>query len=127
MTHMDHYRSSEDTVYPQPEFTLGQLQRELKCWVAKQNFKTRHELHPLLGVMEEVGELSHAVLKSRQGIRGTEQKHRLKMLDAVGDIVIYLADFCTEHGFDFQRAVEETWSQVKKRDWSKDRDSGGTA
>jgi len=74
--------------------TLRQLQEEQKPWV-EHNFDSRPEWHPLLGVIEEIGELCHAHLKSVQGIRGTPEEHQAKKRDSVGDIVIYLADFAT--------------------------------
>ncbi len=73
---------------------LDEIQREHALWI-KKNFPSRPDksFHPLLGVVEEVGELSHAVLKRDQGIRLNEN-HGENIKDAVGDIVIYLLDFC---------------------------------
>ena len=102
------------------------LQREHADW-AYHNFgpsKPDSHLAAMLGVMEEVGELSHSVLKGRQGIRGTPEEHRLNAQDAVGDIVIFLSDFCTRYDIDFQHAVEKTWAQVKQRDWTKNKVNG---
>jgi NTP pyrophosphatase (non-canonical NTP hydrolase) len=44
----------------------------------------------ILGLIEENGELAHAHLKAKQGIRGTPEEHEAAMRDAIGDIVIYL-------------------------------------
>ena len=46
----------------------------------------------LLGVAEEVGELCHAQLKGEQGIRHTPKEIKKMKMDAVGDIVIFLAN-----------------------------------
>jgi NTP pyrophosphatase (non-canonical NTP hydrolase) len=92
-----------------------QLQEEQKDWV-KYNFGNRPSWHPLLGVMEELGELAHAHLKNEQGIRINENHFENKK-DAIGDIVIYLVDYCTAERIDFQEVVEKTWDMVKKRDW----------
>jgi NTP pyrophosphatase (non-canonical NTP hydrolase) len=70
----------------------------------------------LLGVVEEVGELSHAHLKLEQGIRINED-HKTKQVDAVGDIVVFLAHYCTLQGIDFGLAVKTCWNEVKQRDW----------
>jgi len=69
--------------------------------------------------MEELGELSHAHLKMEQGIRGEFATHQLGKQDAVGDIIIYLADYCDQNGLDLQKCVEYAWGQVKNRDWVK--------
>ena len=37
--------------------------------------------------------------------------------DAVGDILIYLADFCHRNGYDMGAIAEKTWAKVSKRDW----------
>lgn len=122
---------------------LKKLQKEQKVWV-KHNFGDRGIHQPLLGVTEELGELSesdqeskdhvfeimkslgrlsHAHLKKEQGIRNNEN-HDENARDAVADIVIYLSDYCSAKGFDFEITVQETWDQVKRRDWKKDGDNG---
>jgi NTP pyrophosphatase (non-canonical NTP hydrolase) len=107
------------------QLTFRQLQNEQQAW-ANHNFPDTggDSWQPFLGVVEEVGELSHALLKRKQGIRGTEWEHQLEIWDSVGDIVIYLADFCKREKIDFQDCVEETWQRVQKRDWQKDKLNG---
>ena len=97
---------------------LRKLQEEQKQWV-KHNFGERPSWMPLLGAVEELGELAHAHLKESQGIRLSED-HTENAKDAVADIVIYLADYCSSRGFDFESIVQETWNDVKQRDWKKD-------
>ena len=99
-------------------FTFKQLQTEQKEWSAH-NFPNRESYMPLLGVIEEVGELAHAHLKGEQSIRYTEDEVFLKKKDAIGDILIFLADYCTTNGLDMQEAIEDTWIKVKQRDWIK--------
>ncbi len=94
---------------------LRELQAEQVPWV-KHNFGDRPSWMPLLGAVEELGELAHAHLKQAQGIRVSED-HDAKAKDAVADVVIYLADYCTARGFDLQSLVLETWDRVKQRDW----------
>ena len=103
--------------------TLKQLQKEQKEWSAR-NFPNNEPWMPLLGVQEEVGELSHSFLKRAQGIRGTDEQHYIDMVDAVGDIMVYLSDFCSRSDIDFQEALEKTWGTVKKRDWQKNKKDG---
>jgi len=107
---------------PEP-FSLRRLQAEQHEW-AKRNFGEEVQTYlPLLGVVEEVGELAHAHLKEAQGIRTTED-HEAKAKDAVGDAIIYLADYCSRRGWDLQDIVEQTWAAVKRRDWKANPEGG---
>lgn len=95
-----------------------QLQLEVGNWSIN-NFGHQPSWRPLLGVQEEVGELSHAYLKRSQGIRKSTSDWQAEMEDAVADILIYLADFCSIECISMQRVVEETWEKVRQRDWKK--------
>ena len=104
-------------------FTFRDLQEEVANW-SQANFDNQVPYHALLGIAEEVGELSHAHLKMEQGIRGTSDEHMAEKVDAVGDILIYLADYCQRSGINLEHAVWKTWQQVKERNWKKDADNG---
>jgi NTP pyrophosphatase (non-canonical NTP hydrolase) len=106
--------------------SLRQLQDEQRPWV-DHNFPGREPFYPLLGAVEELGELCHAHLKGLQGIRGSTLEHHAAKIDAVGDAIIFLADYCTANDIDLQDAVESTWTKVKQRDWQKDKEKGGGA
>jgi NTP pyrophosphatase (non-canonical NTP hydrolase) len=73
----------------------------------------------LLGVTEEVGELCHAQLKGEQGIRHTPEEIKKMKMDAVGDIVIFLSNYCTAQKLSLNECVELAWNEVKDRDWKK--------
>lgn len=106
---------------------LNQLQREHDEWV-DHNFPVETTHQAFLGMVEEMGELAHAILKSEQGIRGMSSAAAYDAkVDAVGDLVIFLAGFCTRHGIVLAHAVEQTWEEVKKRDWVKYPENGLTA
>jgi hypothetical protein len=65
---------------------------ERNDWV-KHNFPNPHIPNPgesVLGCMEELGELVHALLKAAQNIRGTAAEHEADAKDAVGDLSVYL-------------------------------------
>ena len=81
------------------------------------------------GATEELGELSHAFLKHKQKIRGytNEAAYQAEAEDAVGDLIIYLADFCARNGLDLGRAVSETWAKVKQRNWQANPTTGKVA
>lgn len=97
----------------------SQFQKVLQTWVDK-NFGNRPAWQPLLGIQEEVGELSHAFLKREQGIRNTEP-HNENIEDAVADIFIYLCDFCNAEGLDLGKCINNAWEHVSQRDWASER------
>ena len=103
---------------------LQQLQLEVAQWSFEQ-FGGKHGsgYRPLLGAVEELGELAHAHLKQEQGIR-TNEDHQANKIDAVADTIIYLADYCSQQGIDLGQAVRVTWSEVRQRDWKADKEKG---
>lgn len=106
--------------------TLANIQGEQKAWVAYNFPDSRPLWVSALGVSEEAGELCHAVLKQSQDIRGSKEGHDDEILDAIGDITIYLMDLCNKLGWNFEAVVEQTWKQVKQRDWQKFPTNGRT-
>ncbi len=101
---------------------LKKLQEEQKDWGLK-NFGPQPSYRMLLGIVEEVGELAHAHLKSEQGIRINED-HNAAKEDAIGDIVTYLAGYCNSENIDLESTVKRIWNEVKKRDWTKNKKTG---
>ena len=101
---------------------LKGIQEEVALW-NKKNFPDAQPYQPLLGLAEEVGELSHAHLKMEQGIRVAEN-HFMKKYDAIGDIIIYLAAYCYKNDIDLNAAFWYAWDQVKDRDWIKYPENG---
>lgn len=107
---------------------MRDIQERQKRW-AEKNFPGDRLKHfspeliqgipALVGLVEEVGELAHAHLKEGQQIRMNEH-HEVKAMDAVGDIVIYLMDYCNMRGWDFQSIVEQVWEEVEERSWRND-------
>lgn len=113
---------NEALIQKEKMMTLKQLQAEVKEWT-EHNFPNAEKVDPVLGVAEETGELCHAILKMKQGIRISED-HVGEAIDAIGDIVIYLADVCNKYGFDLESVVYSTWAQVHHRDWLNDPEKG---
>jgi NTP pyrophosphatase (non-canonical NTP hydrolase) len=109
--------------YPSYDLNFSQLQDQVKEWSAR-NFPGSTPYQPLLGAVEEMGELAHAHLKQEQGIRGTPREHYAAKVDAIGDIIVYLADYCWRNGIDMQDAIETTWGMVQQRDWQKNKGDG---
>lgn len=75
-------------------------------------------------IIKSTGSLDHAHLKGEQGIRHSPEEILKMKADAVGDIVIYLADYCAQNGLDLGECVQTTWDQVKQREWTKNRETG---
>jgi NTP pyrophosphatase (non-canonical NTP hydrolase) len=109
---------------------LHDIQSEIGEWSIR-NFgptKEDHAIDQLLGIGEEYGELLHSVLKRRQGIRdgletlGSEELELEE--DAIGDLLIYLLDYCYRQGIEVTDVLEHTWRIVKQRDWVKYPKSG---
>jgi len=70
-----------------------------------------------LGIVEEVGEQAHHILKRRMRIRGTKEEHELEEQDALADRFIFALHLCARRGWDFERILLKTWAEVRKRDW----------
>lgn len=97
---------------------IDELQKEVYEWSSK-NFGTgpHRVLQDAMGVVEEVGELFHAMLKMEQGIRGTKEEHIAKAKDAVGDTVIYLVDLWANAGYgDLSEEINHRWAGSKDSD-----------
>lgn len=110
---------------------FGFVQDRHRAW-ANKNFgegggANWRPLRAFLGVVEEVGELSHALLKQHQGIRGDWAEHEAKGKDAVGDVILFLTDLCNRKGWDLQQIMEDVTAEVWARDWTKNRDNGEVA
>lgn len=103
---------------------LSDFQGEHAEWL-RHNFPDQKPHDALLGLAEEVGELAHAHLKYEQGIRGYDKdQYRVEAADAIGDVMIYLASYCTTNGFDLRDCLDDAWWEVKRRDWRSDPETG---
>ncbi len=103
---------------PEPPLSLGEIQRRMAAFQVGNKLAGGPELMAL-GVMEELGEFAHALLKHRQGIRGYDDPARFAAdaRDAIGDCLIYLTQLTDALGWDLQEIIEETVTHVTKRDW----------
>lgn len=102
------------------------MQEQHQEWVGK-NFPMSigKPWDALLGIVEEVGELAHAELKLKQGIRGTQDELVDECRDAIGDLFVYMMSYCNAREWDMQQIVELTWDKVRRRDWTADPLKGG--
>lgn len=97
-------------------FDLNNFQLEVARWAAF-NFPKEQNHHLVLGMQEELGELCHCVLKREIGIRGTPEDHINGIKDAIGDFMVFMAQFCNRQGLKIDECIEHAWENVKKRDW----------
>lgn len=104
---------------------LYEFQTEMISW-SSHNFPNAKPHEPLLGAVEELGELSHAHLKMEQGIRGTKEEHHEAKGDAVADCIIFLMHYCILNGLDLENELRRAWGNVRHRDWIKFPKNGKT-
>jgi len=102
------------------------MQFDRNLWV-EHNFPDTPKDDSFYGMVEELGELSHHLLKRRQGIRGDGVDHDAEIKDACADLFIFMLGIATHEGFDLVGTIEETWDEVRKRDWVKYPHDGRTA
>jgi NTP pyrophosphatase (non-canonical NTP hydrolase) len=92
-------------------------QKEFAKW-QKDNFGEGSTSDMIHGMSEEVGEMNHAYLKSKQGIRNvTNEKAKEDMADAFGDIVVYGIQCMESLGLDAEEVLKEVFDKVLKRNW----------
>ena len=101
-------------------YSTSEIQAIMQEWREK-NFlhATRTVEMQTLGVCEEAGELAHAVLKHKQGIRGyDDEKYRAEVRDAIGDMIIFAMGICSTEGWDIEDIIRETACKVLERNWN---------
>lgn len=108
---------------------MGQLQvmqAERNEWIAH-NFPQEDEMlgnvrDVVYGMVEEMGELCHALLKASQGIRGMGDPAVLReqVIDAHCDLIIFSLGLPKHFEYDLETELQRTWDKVKARDWIAD-------
>jgi len=68
----------------------------------------------------------YAVSRNFPGTDPTPYEISAARADAVGDIAIYMADFCCRNDIHLSDAVAETWFRVKQRNWVQFKTDGQT-
>lgn len=98
------------------------LQQAVVAWT-DHNFPDQPAYRPLLGIAEEVGELSHAHLKGEQGVR-TDEDHEANAQDALGDMFVYMCHYAERRGWNLADCIRKAWCEVLERDWRKNKEKG---
>lgn len=104
--------------------SLVRFQEEIREWSDKNFGENANAFNAFMGMVEEMGELSHALLKRNQGIRHTPEEIDALVKDAVADILIFTLNFCSYSNISAQDVLELTWNRVKQRDWTKNKMEG---
>lgn len=103
---------------------INDIQDNLEIWLYK-NFQETSCEDQILVLMEEVGELCHAVIKTKQKIRGYDEVNSIhEIKDSVGDIFISLCNFCNARGLNITDCIYLAYNNVINRDWQKNPDDG---
>lgn len=106
---------------------IAELQADHKKWL-DHNFPNQDPLDGFLGIVEEVGEIAHSILKRKQGIRGTDAEHTEAIKDGLGDVFIFMMSYCNSNHLDLAEIIEQTWDGVvSKRDWATNQKDGVNA
>lgn len=78
---------------------LSRIQEEVGAWSVR-NFPKNTPYEPLLGMGEELGEIKHAVLKQKQGIRGvTPAEAAAAVADGLSDLLIFALDYASRRKY----------------------------
>ncbi len=105
---------------------LTEVQKEIGEWATQfgdnESKDPRYDgvalksLPPLLGIMEEVGELVAPIVKRHQG-RGFEdvEEYTAQVRDSLADLLIFACDFANREGIDLAEVLEATWAIVRNR------------
>lgn len=116
--------------YPHYNVDLEVYQEEIIEWSHKNFGEVPNSQIPLrissfLGMVEEIGEIAHSILKLTQGIRGTREEHIEKIKDGIADLMVFLLDFCGRNEMNADTLLRDVWNKVRQRDWNKDKLTGG--
>lgn len=89
---------------------FDELQDDVYAWSTENFGSEQPPEYPLIGAGEELGELTCSVLKRAQGIDGSDKYADRDVgddaeMDAIGDIIIYLADACARSDLSLSGSV----------------------
>lgn len=107
---------------------IEEYQKRLKDWQIL-HFGSSPPEWLTVGMMEELGEMAHTLLKYQQGIREHREKDvekfKKQLADDFGDVVVYGMQVLTHFGINAEDAMRDTFEHVLKRDWTAHRLEGG--
>jgi NTP pyrophosphatase (non-canonical NTP hydrolase) len=87
---------------------MHRLQAEHREWVDRE-YPNQPPTIPAAGMVEEAGELLHAILKQeQQRIWGFDPRYpqlQADIVDAIGDCAIYVCSYCNADNWDFSECI----------------------
>lgn len=91
-----------------------EIQRKIINWAREKDLiKSENKYQQLSKVVEELGELSKAILKNDV----------IQQIDGLGDVQITLIILAEQLGLDYDKCLEAAWEEIKDR---KGKTIGGT-
>ena len=96
---------------PQPEMTLNEYQKLAARTINGANEDYEKEMHAVLGMCAEVGELQSLYQKMYQGHQW-DKEHALKEL---GDLLWFVAEYCTACGTTLEYVARLNVDKLKRR------------
>ena len=125
----DDYYAMQERVQITAINALNELQGRLKQWQeANFDIDCTGPEWMALGACEELGEVSHIIVKAKQRIRehqaGLDDSTINDLADGVADTVIYLMQLCSHLGIDFGKALFYTAETVMQRNWRVNKTDG---
>jgi NTP pyrophosphatase (non-canonical NTP hydrolase) len=98
---------------------LHRIQREHEAWQRYNFGGNATGENSFLGMVEELGEMAHAMLKHKQGIRGKGDPDEAieLVIDAHCDLIIFSLGVANDLGYDLETRLDRVWEKVKRRDW----------
>ncbi len=115
-------RNNEDhkQTYYEARMALWDLMREAAPVEAIDTFENivnsdaALKIAQFIGMVEELGETVNEMVRN----------DRPKLIDGLGDLQVYLTNFCSFNGLSAHQAFIDTWREVRKRNWKKNPDTG---
>lgn len=99
---------------------LNYIQHEVKPWTNR-NFPGYTAEWAALVLSEESGEVSRAVVKMAQGIRGTREEWIAELRKEMGDVIIALCSLANVFDMELEEVIQERWTTISARDWTADK------
>jgi len=95
------------------DFAKKEHDRLVTCFNAKDNPKTKYTM--LAKLMEEMGELSEAILKSDNLQRADKEKIMGDINHELADVILVSLILSQELGVDIEKALQEKIDKIKTR------------
>lgn len=91
-----------NTTFPPRDETLTRL-------VGDFSYKVLEEIVPILHIVRQTGTITHEQVQQFSNTSGLQF--------SIGNIILFLLDYCESRQWSLQEIVEQTWDSVQKRKW----------